>query len=151
MERDEIDARLRAAARTVLGSRSEVALAYLYGSSARGQALPSSDVDLGVVLSETPEEGRKLELELRLENELIDASGLDRLDVRILNGAPLLIQGAAVTEGVAVYERNRAARVSYETWARSRYFDYLPAARAMAAAFGETLRARLAEREREAA
>ncbi len=43
-----------------------------------------------------------------------------------------------------MYERDEAARVGYETWARSRYFDYLPSGRAMAAAFEGALRERLA-------
>jgi hypothetical protein len=66
------------------------------------------------------------------------------VDVRLVNEAPLLVQGAVVTEGVLLYARREQERLAYETSTRSRYFDYLPDARAMAATFTGALKRRLA-------
>lgn len=139
-------AALRRAGPAVFGLRTAVQLAYLYGSVARSQALPGSDVDVAVVLARGLPPLDTLRLELELELALIDAVGLPNVDVRVVNEAPLLLQGMVVTEGILLFARDEAARVAYEASTRNRYFDYLPGARAMAATFAGALRKRLAAR-----
>lgn len=133
-------AALRGAAGRVFAPRAEIQLAYLYGSVARGQAGPHSDVDVAVVLANPLEPAAGLRLELDLELALGDATGMHNVDVRVANAAPLLLQGAVVTEGVLVFERERTARIAYETTTRSLYFDFLPAAQRMANIFAAALR-----------
>ena len=145
-DREQIVAALRVAAVAVLPSRRDVQLAYLYGSVARGQSLPQSDIDVGLVLGNARPAVERLRLELELEHALASASGLDNVDVRVVSQAPVLVQGAVATEGELLYARDEAARIAFETGARSRYFDYLPAARAMARTFAEALAKRLAGR-----
>ncbi len=145
-DREQLVAALRAVAAGVLEPRPDVQLAYLYGSVARGQSLPSSDIDIGVVLRERLPAAECLGLELELEHALAASSGLDNVDVRVVSQAPLLVQGAVATEGMLLYARDDAARVAFETQARSRYFDFLPTAQAMAATFGNALAKRLAAR-----
>jgi hypothetical protein len=101
-------------------------------------------VDVAVVLTHRPEPAAGLRLELDLELALADATGMPNVDVRIANAAPLLLQGAVVTEGVLVFERDRTARIAYEAMTRSLYFDFLPAAHRMAATFAAALRERFA-------
>jgi predicted nucleotidyltransferase len=148
-DREAVIGALRRAAAEVLAPRHDVLLAYLYGSVARGQALPHSDVDVAVVLSSIPSPIDCLRLELDLEVALSAATGLDAVDVRVANAAPLLLQGAVATEGVLLFERNAAARIDFEATTRSRYFDYLPAARRMAAVFAAALSERRARSPRE--
>ncbi len=143
LERDEVLARLRAAAPVALAPRQEIVLAYLYGSVARGRPMPWSDVDVALVLDPPLAPADRLAFELEVELALASASGLHQVEVRVVNDAPILVQGAVVTEGLLVYARDDERRIAYETATRSRYFDFLPDARTMASIFMAALRERL--------
>ncbi len=139
---------LKAAAQSVFEPRQDVRLVYLYGSTARGQARPGSDVDIGVVLDHSVPPGSQLKLELELELETaLAAAGVPNADVRVLNNAPLLLQGEVMAEGRLLCARDEDERIAYEASTRSRYFDYLPAARAMAQTFAGALAERLRAHE----
>ncbi|UCC86396.1 MAG: nucleotidyltransferase domain-containing protein [Anaerolineales bacterium] len=112
-----------------------VDMAYVYGSVVRGTVTPFSDVDIALVLSETPSSYQRLMLELEVQAAVEDASGLKRVDVRAINVAPLLVRGRIVQQGVLLYERERAQRVAFEVHTRKRYFDFAPAARRLRDAF----------------
>ena len=65
-------------------SNYPVILAYLYGSTAVGQATPLSDVDIALVMDENqfvPVD--RLKLELEIENQIACECNMDKLDVRI--------------------------------------------------------------------
>ena len=109
--------------------------AYVYGSVARGTVMPFSDVDLALLLSETPPPYDRMMLEFDVEAAIEDASGLKNLDVRAINEAPLLVQGTIVQEGVLLYEGDHGRRVAFEVQTRMRYFDFEPMARQLAVAF----------------
>jgi predicted nucleotidyltransferase len=57
------------------GPRPKLEMAYLYGSVARGHPLPSSDVDIALVLTESPPPYRQLMLELEIQAALETACG----------------------------------------------------------------------------
>lgn len=58
--------------------------------------------------------------------EIEERCELQGAEVRVINDAPLVLQGEVVTEGVLLYSRDEAERVRFETTIRSLYFDYLP-------------------------
>lgn len=103
-----------------------VSLAYLYGSAAAGRTTPFSDVDVGLITQGDLEPRELLRMILRLGMALTDACGVSNPDVRILNGAPLVLRGRVVCEGVLLYARDDRERVEFETDTRLRYFDFLP-------------------------
>lgn len=117
-----------------------VDVAYVYGSVARGTVMPFSDVDIALVLCESPPPYERLNLELKIEAAIEDASGLGGLDVRAINEAPLLVRGEVVQEGIRLYERDHARRVAFEIETRKRYFDFEPVARRLQAAFLDKIR-----------
>jgi predicted nucleotidyltransferase len=104
-----------------------VLFAYLYGSYARGDVHPFSDIDIAVYT-----ELEDLDAIYRLEMNLglaLDAH-LDHkasTDVRTLNHLPVAVVGEVVTHGRLIYSRDEAARVDFEVYARKRYFDFKPA------------------------
>jgi predicted nucleotidyltransferase len=97
--------------------------AYLFGSHARGEAKPASDVDVALWMRSAPTKLDDLQLDLAadLEREL----GAP-VDVVILNGAPSDLVHRVLRDGVLLVERDRSARVRLEVRARNDYFDLLP-------------------------
>ncbi len=135
----DITARLKAVAPKVLVNYP-VEIAYLHGSVARGTPLPTSDIDIALVLSESLPPYERLMLELAIQAVLEDACHLANLDVRSINHAPIMAQGPIVQEGILLYSRDKARRVAFEVLTRSKYFDYRPAAEWMQQAFLDYIR-----------
>lgn len=121
-------------------SQFPVEIAYLHGSVARGTPLPTSDIDVAVVLSEMLPPHKCLELEFALQAALEDATGLSEMDVRAINQAPITVQGEIVQTGQLLYERDKERRVEFEILVRKKYFDYAPRAEMMQKAFLKRVR-----------
>lgn len=140
--RREEAARILARLRDVLPSvlaEYPVDAAYVYGSVARGTVMPFSDIDVALLLDESPPAYDRLMLELNIQAAIEDASGLKPVDVRAINEAPLLMRGEVVQRGMLVYESDRARRVAFEVHTRQRYFDFAPVARRLSVAFLDKL------------
>lgn len=98
--------------------------AYLYGSRARGEDRPGSDVDVAVLYAQTPPatlEGAGFDLQGELERALGQP-----VDLLVLNRAPVDLVHRVLRDGELVLENDRRARVRFETQARAQYFDLLP-------------------------
>jgi len=106
-----------------------VDMAYLYGSMARGRPLPTSDIDIALVLSDPPAPYERFKLEITIQADLEDTCQLgEEMDVRSINDPPLMVQGRILQEGLLLYERDREVRIAFEVLTRKKYFDYLPTA-----------------------
>lgn len=119
-----------------------VQLAYLHGSAARGEATPSSDVDIALVCDEETSPGQRLRLMLDVSAELFRQAGIADADVRVINDAPLVFRGRVACEGILLYARDEAQRIEFETRTRDEYFDYLPFHRRLQDAFLKNVRER---------
>ena len=119
--------RLRDALPAILADLSEVSLVYLFGSRKEGEIGPLSDYDLGVLIECS---GHEREIQVRLAHELARALQTERVDVLVLNRAPIELAYAVVAQGEVLYQRDAATRVEYESHVLSRYGDYLPVLRA---------------------
>ncbi len=116
-----------------------VVAAYVYGSVARGTVLPTSDVDIALVLAEPLPPYERLQLELTIESEVEEAAGISPVDVRIINDAPLLVKGQIAQEGIRVYEGDRQKRIAFEVLTRQQYMDFERFVRPLQRAFLEKL------------
>lgn len=112
---------------TILTSMEGVHLVYLFGSQVAGSPGPMSDVDLGVLLDPAVD---GLQVQARLAHEAACALEIDRVDVVLLNQAPIELAYAVIAQGKLLYEQDIATRVEYEANVMSRYGDYLPVLRA---------------------
>ena len=105
-----------------------VMLAYLFGSVVEGIALPSSDVDIALVL--TPSHNmtayERMQLEFSIATEIERRCNVKEADVRSIDSAPLTVKGSVLTEGVLLYSRDEEFRVEYEVYNRKMYLDFLP-------------------------
>jgi predicted nucleotidyltransferase len=112
---------------TILASLQGVRLVYLFGSRVEGSLGPTSDYDLGVLVDPAADRGQ---VQARLAHELACALQMGRVDVVLLNRAPIELAYAIVAQGKVLYEQDVATRVEYEARVLSRYGDYLPVLRA---------------------
>ncbi|MCC6213451.1 MAG: nucleotidyltransferase domain-containing protein [Polyangiaceae bacterium] len=113
-------AQLDTALRSALEAHEEVVLGYVFGSVARGEAAPTSDVDVAL-LNREPLGVRGAAL---LAEELARAIAYERrVDVLDLRDAPPALAAEVVREGVLLVERDPEARFDFETSAIRRFED----------------------------
>ncbi len=105
----------------VLGGTPSVLFGYLFGSLARGTAGPLSDIDVAVYLQEGADSG---EVKLDLTARLMDALGADRVDVVVLNGAPLPLQARVLRFNRILLARAPHLRHGFESLVLREYFDF---------------------------
>jgi len=106
---------------TFFRSEKRVLVAYLFGSHAKKIQTPQSDIDIAVLLSETPQ--KLLEYYLHFMNKLSEILG-NNVDLIILNTSPPLLKYQVIKYGKIVYSRNEEARVAFEARAQSEYLDF---------------------------
>ena len=109
-----------------------VDLVYLFGSQVSGCVGPMSDYDIGVVIgsSERGISPDRDKIRAQLARDVAVALSTDRIDVVILNGAPIELQYATIAQGKRLHQRDVATRVEYEAHVMGVYGDYLPVLRA---------------------
>jgi len=120
---DDVLERLRAGAAEAFDG-TPVVFAYLFGSHARGQAGAQSDVDVAVFVDDAVTPDQRLDLELSLPERLSSATSVPRIDVLVLNGAPLPVRGRATQERQVIYSRDEPARVDFEVRTRNEFLDF---------------------------
>jgi uncharacterized protein len=109
----------------VFAARNEDAAAvYLFGSVARREDRPDSDVDVAVLYGKPVEPGLA-GLKLALAGDLEARLGR-RVDLVVLDKQSPDFVHRILRDGVLVIERNRSARIRFEVAARNEYFDVLP-------------------------
>jgi predicted nucleotidyltransferase len=87
------------AVREYLSGDPVVLLAYLFGSQATGHTGPTSDYDLGVLVN-LP----SVEIRGRLSHDLARILESDRIDVILLNRAPVELAYSVITQGQLIFE-----------------------------------------------
>lgn len=101
-----------------------IAAAYLFGSVARGSSGAGSDVDVAVLYSSPPPATLRSPASA-LEADLERLMGR-RVEVVVLNSAPVDLVARVLRDGRLVLEGDRSARIAFEVKARNEYFDLLP-------------------------
>jgi predicted nucleotidyltransferase len=114
------------ALRKILKSEKKISVAYLFGSHAKKMNTPMSDIDVAILLSETPK--KLLEYHLYLVNKLSEILG-NNLDLIILNTAPPMLKHQIIKYGKIIYSRDEQERVIFEAKAESEYLDFSRALR----------------------
>ena len=106
---------------TFFRSEKKVSVAYLFGSHAKKTHTSKSDIDIAVLLSETPK--KILEYYLNLVNKLSEILG-NNVDLIILNTSSPLLKHQVIKHGKIIYSRNEEARITFEARAQSEYLDF---------------------------
>ncbi|MBI1870252.1 MAG: nucleotidyltransferase domain-containing protein [Chlamydiae bacterium] len=102
----------------------EIQIAYLFGSLAKGEDHPESDVDLAILLNETSSPSQtSYRYKAELISELMSFLKTKRIDLSILNESPLLLCFNVVHDGILLHSKNEIMRIQFEARTMSFYFD----------------------------
>jgi uncharacterized protein len=102
-----------------------VVAAYLFGSVARGQERPSSDVDIGVVLGSRRMELSDLDRCAQMQIELCDRLGRE-VDLVPIDCAAPDLRYRVLRDGILLREADSEARIEFEILTRNEYLDLMP-------------------------
>ena len=109
----------------VMEKDKEVLFAYLYGSYAQDSIHFESDIDVAVYLK-SADLKRYSKKEEELTIELVTKIHKDRIDLRILNVLPPLLQYNVLKDGTPIFVRDDKERVDFETRVMNRFFELKP-------------------------
>ena len=101
-----------AALKEALSADARVRFAYLFGSHARGDALPTSDIDVAVHLMPDSD---STEAHLELAALATTALGTDHVDLVILDRAPISFRYRVVRDRRVLVDRDPAFRAAFES------------------------------------
>ena len=117
---------LLATLRAELEPHVEIQEAYLFGSWARGEAEPHSDIDVAVYVDASCVPESTFGYAAELTTELSAALGSNAIDLVLLNDAPPVLYHRVLRDGFRIFSRDLSATTSREGHALSRYCDYGP-------------------------
>lgn len=120
--------------RECLVARLPILEGYLFGSRARGDSRPGSDIDIAVYLDHGGLEDSPFDYAAGLSTDLIAALGRNDIDLVVLNGASPLLYHRVLRDGLRVATRDLRATTTREGRAMSRYCDYVEQLRKVDAA-----------------
>ena len=103
-------------------SVDSVTVAYLFGSTVRGETNGLSDIDIAVLFDETLTKKEAFDLQLELIGELGSLLKTNNVDLVILNDSPLLLTYNVIRYGIVLKSEERV-RIKFETKIMSRYLD----------------------------
>jgi predicted nucleotidyltransferase len=109
-------------------ARRDLVAAWLFGSVARGQARPDSDLDVAILLpghGVDPIEAQMLADDIQAD--LVEALGDARaIDVVPLNGADLDFSFRVLRDGRLLLDADHRARLLFELQTMQNYWDFMP-------------------------
>jgi predicted nucleotidyltransferase len=106
-----------------LSKQECVKLAYLFGSVAEGKEGRLSDVDLAVFLDESLSKKERFNLQLKLISELTSIMKTDRIDLVIMNNAPLSLNYEIIKANHPLLVSDKGKKIDFEHGILSGYLD----------------------------
>lgn len=100
-----------------------VLVVWLFGSAARGEQRPDSDTDLAVLVESSVLPGERLDLRLRLIEQL-QREGVPRPDVVLVDEAPLRLRARVASEGRVLFSCDETTRVAWTSWVFREHADF---------------------------
>ena len=104
----------------------EISLVYIFGSRVGGKVGPMSDFDLAILVADS---GDVFAASVRFQHALVQLVHTDRVDVVLLNRAPVELATHVIAKGKLLYQDDVATRVEFEAGKMGKYGDYLPVLR----------------------
>lgn len=118
---EAVQARLPTLGSALADASSDIQFAYLFGSAASGRMTPASDVDIAIFLEPSSDEFAAMLDVLAVASKHL---GTDRLDVVVLNSAPLSLAGRVLVGRRVIVDRLPFARQRYESLLIREFADF---------------------------
>ena len=109
------------ALRKFFARQRDIGPAYLFGSTARGERGPLSDIDLALYFKESISPGALARRKMQLIYDITGVLKTDRIDLAIINQAPLLLKYQIIATGLVL--KDDPQRVSLEGRILCDYLD----------------------------
>jgi predicted nucleotidyltransferase len=122
MNREEILKLLRGFAT----GHPEIAFAYLFGSLAKGNTRPESDIDVAIFLNLENPSDDLFKIRLTLLHELYHLLGTERVDLIVLNQCPLSLKYRVLRQGILFSQNVPVQRRKFQERITRDYLDLLP-------------------------
>ncbi len=109
--------------------RSEILLAYLFGSVAQGRSNRLSDIDIALLVDKEFNELDAKKPYGYKASVIADLMGLlqvNKIDLVLLHEAPPLLANEVISEGSLLFCRDEDVRIAFEVSAKHRYIDTKP-------------------------
>lgn len=104
----------------------DIVIAYLFGSYASGKVGPLSDIDLALLLNHSASPSTYSDKVLHYVSKISKILDSDKLDLVILNRAPLGLQYEIVKKGRIIYCRDEEEKINYRIKIQNLYLDFKP-------------------------
>jgi predicted nucleotidyltransferase len=105
---------------------SSIAAIYLFGSCARGNPTGVSDIDIGILVHSSVDALKYFDLRLEFLSRIMAALRNEKVDVVILNRAPLHLVHEVVSRGRLLLDSNPTQRAAFEADRIGRFLDFKP-------------------------
>ncbi len=119
MDRNDISRALAAR----LHARRDIVAAWLFGSTARGDDLKDSDVDVAVLLASGPPSSIADHVALTNLADELQISVPRHIDVVAVNAAHPELVHRVLRDGILLHETDHHRRILFEVKARNEFFD----------------------------
>jgi len=103
-------------------NKDSIILAYLFGSTVRGDTGRLSDIDIGVLLDENISNKDRYDMELKIISEITILINKNKIDLVVLNETPLLLSYNIIKTGF-ILKSNELERMKFETKILDEYLD----------------------------
>jgi hypothetical protein len=100
-----------------------IELAYLFGSAISGRTGKLSDIDIGIYLDGGLSKEEMIEMRLKLISEFVSLLRKERVDVIIMNNAPISLNYEIIKCNRPIFVRNEGKRIDVEQRILSEYLD----------------------------
>ncbi len=106
-----------------LQSHKYIVFAYLFGSVAKGKGGKLSDLDLAVFMDESLNKREKFDLQLKLISEMTSILKTDKVDLVVMNDAPLSLNYEIIKANCPMFVKDRGEKIDFEHKVLSKYLD----------------------------
>jgi uncharacterized protein len=111
---------------SIVSEVPEICAAWVFGSVARGNPRPDSDLDVAVLLEDPRAGATDVHRSLRGLAALLEDVAGRAVDIAVLGLHDPVFAHDVLSHGRRVLDRNRARRIDFECAVLSRYFDWAP-------------------------
>ena len=109
-----------------LFEENEAVSVYIFGSYAKGDISPLSDVDIAILLSRDIDKREFFNKKLKFNNEIVKILHQNKVDILILNEAFPSLKFHVITEGVVIFDKDPVFRYDFEARTLVEYIDTKP-------------------------